>query len=74
MIEVNVTVKDVRNTQIFYCGSGLHAWFKRNNLDFVKFLDSGISSTELEATGDAMALRAVEIARDRVLKEQNNGG
>lgn len=71
---VTVTVKDVRNMNIFYCGTGMYSWFKRNGLDFAKFLESGISSTELEATGDAMALKAVEIARERVLKEQNHGG
>lgn len=73
-MEVNVTVKDVRNATIFYCGSGMHLWFKRHKLDFAKFLETGVSSTELEATGDAMALKAVEIARARVLKEQGHGG
>lgn len=73
-MDVNVTVKDVRNTAIFYCGSGMQRWFKRHNLDFAKFLVSGVSSAELEATGDAMALKAVEIARARVREEQGHGG
>lgn len=52
-----------------YCVPGMMVFFERYNLDFKKFVREGIDADVLIATGDAMALDVVEIAR----KEATNG-
>lgn len=52
-----------------YCVPGMIQFFERHNLDFKKFVRKGIDADILIATGDAMALEVVEIAR----KESKNG-
>jgi len=42
---------------------GARMFFKRHNLDFRDFIHNGIDAELLLATGDAMALAVVEIAR-----------
>jgi len=46
------------------CAAGVRAWFERYGLDYRRFVHSGLPAAELEATGDAFALHAVEIARE----------
>lgn len=58
-----VTIRDVRKAKM--CTRGSRDFFKRHNLDWVSFLKNGIDAVELEATGDAMALKVVEVARGR---------
>ncbi|MEC5319048.1 hypothetical protein VSX61_08870 [Brenneria populi subsp. brevivirga] len=46
------------------CAPGARTWFRRYGLDFRAFLrDGGISADKLLATGDALAVRTVTIAR-----------
>ena len=47
------------------CSRGTRAFFERHGLDWAAFLREGISSEQLEATRDAMALKVVEVARGR---------
>lgn len=47
-----------------YCAKGARAFAIRNNLDFQKFVHEGIPEELLIATGDAMAMVAVEKARE----------
>lgn len=47
-----------------YCNRGARAFFARHGLDWAAFLASGIPAHELEATGDAMALKVVDRARE----------
>lgn len=56
-----VTVDHARGAGL--CVAGMRAWFDRHGLDFRDFLDRGIEADRLLATGDAMALRAVDAAR-----------
>lgn len=56
-----VTIAHVRAAG--YCVNGTRAWFRRHGLDFRKFLREGCDADVLLATGDAMAQRVVEIAR-----------
>ena len=60
---MNITMRDVRAAKM--CSAGAREFFRRHQLDWLQFQKSGISIDKLEATGDAMALRVVEVARER---------
>ena len=60
---VIVTMRDVRAAGM--CSRGPRAFFKRHGLDWNRFLEEGIPAEELEATGDALAMQVVEVARGR---------
>ena len=47
------------------CSRGARAFFERHDLDYSDFLRNGIDTETLEKTGDAMALRVIEVARGR---------
>lgn len=47
------------------CSRGARAFFARHNLDWQTFLKDGLPAEVLAATGDAMALQVVEVARGR---------
>jgi len=47
------------------CARGTLTFLKRHDLDYRKFfLDGGLPVEQIEATGDAMALRVAEVARN----------
>ena len=46
-----------------YCANGARRWAARIGLDWAAFVRDGIESEQLEATGDAMALKLVEHVR-----------
>lgn len=56
-----VTIDHVRAAGM--CVQGTRMWFKRHGLDFCAFLRDGCDADTLLSTGDAMALRVVEHAR-----------
>jgi hypothetical protein len=58
-----VTVSHVRQAK--YCMVGARRFFKRHNLDWSDFLRNGIEEDVLKQTGDAMALKVIEVARGR---------
>lgn len=60
---VKVTMKHVRAAKM--CSRGARQFFKKHNLNWESFLREGVSSDLLEATGDCMALKVVEVARGR---------
>ena len=60
---VTVTIGDVRAVGL--CVNGTRVWFARHDLDFRAFLRDGCTADTLLATGDAMAQRVVEHARNR---------
>jgi hypothetical protein len=47
------------------CSRGARAFFERHGLDWQRFLAEGLPAEQIEATGDAMALKVVEVARGR---------
>jgi len=49
--------------QLGYCSRGLRAFFARHELDWPGFRHAGLPAEVIEATGDAMARRAAELAR-----------
>lgn len=46
------------------CAPSVRAWFMRYGLDYRTFLREGLPIEQVEATGDAFALRAAAIARE----------
>lgn len=55
-----ITMRDIRRAKM--CSAGARAFFIRHKLDWSEFLKSGIHSNKVIATGDAMAIRVVEVA------------
>lgn len=47
-----------------YCARGMRAFFVRHELDWQRFRADGLPASELEATGDAMAIAAARLARE----------
>jgi hypothetical protein len=50
--------------ELGYCNRGARAFFARHGLDWPAFLARGIEAAELERTGDAMALKVVQRAKE----------
>ncbi len=46
------------------CSRGVRQWFQANNLDYARFLTSGLLASEVEATGNALAMKVAAIARE----------
>lgn len=69
MTDVIVTMEHMRavrwGSRRGYCSTGVESFFERYGLDFTDFLHNGITADKLRATGNALALRAVEIAEAR---------
>lgn len=63
MTEVTVTMKHVR--QACMCSRGARTFFQRYGLDWQTFLKQGLPASVIAATGDAMALQVVEVAREQ---------
>lgn len=49
-------------TELHYCARGCRLFFERHGIDWSEFLRNGVPRSEFIRTGDAMALRAVELA------------
>lgn len=60
---VIVTMRDIR--ACLMCSSGTRQFFKRHEMDWNKFLTEGLPESDFIATGDAMAMKVVEVARGR---------
>ena len=63
MSDLIVTIAHVRAAGL--CVNGSRAWFARHGLDFRAFLREGLDAQTLLATGDAMAQRVVDCARQQ---------
>lgn len=64
MSDVDVIVRADDLHAVGYCNRGARAWFARHGLDWARFVADGLPAGDLEATGDAMALRLAEYARN----------
>lgn len=60
---VIVRMEHVRAARM--CSRGARAFFARHNLDWQTFIKDGLPAEVIAATGDAMALQLVEVARGR---------
>lgn len=47
-----------------YCARGVRAFYARHGLDYTALLREGTPASELEATGDGMALALASEVRD----------
>lgn len=65
-----VTLAHARS--VVYCSRGMRAFAARHGLDWQAFISSGIPASVLEATGDAMAIRAAAVARHAATIEAGN--
>lgn len=63
MTELIVTISDIRGAR--FCSSGMRVWFDHHGFDLSRFLREGIPAAQFEATGDALALELVRVARLR---------
>lgn len=61
--ELLITMRHIR--QAAYCSRGARAFFRRHGLDWDRFLREGLPAEQFIATGDAMAIQLVEVARGR---------
>ena len=68
--DVTVTIDDVRAVGL--CVNGTRTWFARHDLDFRAFLRDGCDAETLLATGDAMAQRVVEHARQNPNQQEHS--
>lgn len=59
--EIMVNMSHVRGINL--CSRGSRDWFRKYGLSWDEFLTTGISVTRIAATGDALALQVVEVAR-----------
>jgi hypothetical protein len=59
--EVIVVMRHIREEGL--CARGARAWMSHYGFDFRDFLKNGLRAEELEATGDAFALRVCARAR-----------
>lgn len=60
-----ITMRDIRAAQM--CSGGSRIFFQQYKLDWQKFLKEGIAASELRNTGDAHALRLIELTTKRKL-------
>lgn len=65
--DIIVTMRHVRAARM--CASGAREWFKKNNLDFLRFTREGLPIETIEAAGGSAALIVAALAR----KETTNG-
>lgn len=56
-----ITMQDVRNVN--YCSRGTRLFFSQRGWDWTEFLKNGIDAQLLIDTGDAQAIKVVEVAR-----------
>ena len=68
-----VTIQDLRAAR--YCLAGVRPWFRRHELDWQAFLDSGIDVETLRATSDALVEPVIlqAEAREATMPEANDG-
>lgn len=62
--DFKVTLKDVRDSKL--CMSGARVWSASRGVDWMEFLNEGLSARRLEAMNDAFANRALRTARQRL--------
>ncbi|MEX2524437.1 MAG: hypothetical protein WD750_05730 [Gammaproteobacteria bacterium] len=59
---MKVHVRHLR--QAHHCARGARRWFARHDLDWRGFVRNGIEAEALIATGDPMAMKVVDAARE----------
>jgi len=77
MTEVMVTRQDLRKLKggrrLGLCSHRAAKWFDAHGLKWSDFINGGMPASVLEASGDSRAIRAAQIARERVASEGHHG-
>lgn len=60
MSEIIVRIEHLR--ALGYCAKGLRRWFADRGIDYLEVVENGVAADILLATGDAMAIAAVDYA------------
>lgn len=60
-----IIVRHVDMRELGYCNRGARSFFARHGLSWAEFLAGGIEADRLLATGDGMAARVVEHAKEK---------
>lgn len=63
MADEIITMTDIRRAKM--CSRGARDFFIKHDLDWSLFLKEGIEAEKLIGTGDAMAIKVVEVYRGR---------
>ena len=63
MHEVDPLVTLAHARSVVYCSRGMRAFAAQHGLNWMEFVRDGIPASVLEATGDAMAIKAAAVAR-----------
>jgi hypothetical protein len=62
--EPRVFMRHMRSAKL--CARGTRQWFERHGFSWEDFLRDGIPATDLESTGDPLALRPATLARQEL--------
>lgn len=65
--ELRVTMQDL--AVLGYCSRGARHFLTQRGYDWMTFIQDGITASELETMGDAMAAAAIEQAKRRLAEE-----
>lgn len=52
------------------CIRGVKQWCARNGVSFMSFMRNGVPASQIESTGDSLAMIAVQRARDEAAAQQ----
>ncbi len=66
-MSTRVTVGHAR--ELGYCLKGIRRWFDGRERSWLEFVEQGVDSDWLRATGDAMAIRLADLAEGGVRAE-----
>jgi hypothetical protein len=66
---MNTRVTVVHARELGYCLKGIRRWFDGRERSWLEFVEHGVDSDWLRATGDAMAIRLADLAEGGVRRE-----
>ena len=59
-----VNIRHAKHPDLNYCAKGCREFCKKHGIDVKAFMSVGVSEEEFLRTGDAMAIKLVEKARE----------
>ncbi|MEF8729525.1 MAG: hypothetical protein V5B34_15155 [Accumulibacter sp.] len=68
---MNTRVTVVHARELGYCLKGIRRWFDGRERSWLEFVEHGVDSDWLRATGDAMAIRLADLAEGGVRAEDD---
>lgn len=68
---MNTRVTVVHARELGYCVKGIRRWFDGRERTWLEFVEHGVDSDWLRATGDAMASRLADLAEFGVRREDD---